>query len=155
MFRGVTFYQYFFELPSIFEDRRLRVSLGSRAWSLARPVRGMNGTGLRPKWKDNPRLPQLVGKQSTDDLHTPCYVRHAYRWATGCAYAAAAHGRGKEETNSIQQLAKRTTGGCSSRDLSLRPFWLNPIICVDWPLLLMGGRKAFCCALNTSPSNTS
>eukprot|EP00913_Durusdinium_trenchii_P002006 g1854.t1 len=43
---------------------------------------GMNGTGLRPKWKDNPRLPQLVGKQSTDDLHTPCYVRHAYRHGT-------------------------------------------------------------------------
>ncbi|CAK9014731.1 unnamed protein product [Durusdinium trenchii] len=42
----------------------------------------MNGTGLRPKWKDNPRLPQLVGKQSTDDLHTPCYVRHAYRHGT-------------------------------------------------------------------------
>lgn len=43
---------------------------------------GMSGTGLRPKWKDNPRLPQLVGKQSTDDLHTPCYVRHAYRHGT-------------------------------------------------------------------------
>lgn len=38
-----------------------------------------------PKWKDNPRLPQLVGKQSTDDLHTPCYVRHAYRRGEGCA----------------------------------------------------------------------
>lgn len=43
---------------------------------------GMSGTGLRPRWKDNPRLPALVGKQSTDDLHTPCYVRHAYRVGT-------------------------------------------------------------------------
>ncbi|CAJ1436061.1 unnamed protein product [Effrenium voratum] len=43
---------------------------------------GMSGTGLRPRWKDNPRLPALVGKQSTDDLHTPCYVRHAYRYGT-------------------------------------------------------------------------
>ncbi|OLP98950.1 N-lysine methyltransferase SETD6 [Symbiodinium microadriaticum] len=43
---------------------------------------GMNGTGLRPRWKDNPRLPQLVGKPATDDLHTPCFVRHAYRHGT-------------------------------------------------------------------------
>eukprot|EP00435_Cladocopium_sp_Y103_P042408 s622_g11.t1 len=40
------------------------------------------GPDLGPRWKDNPRLPALVGKQSTDDLHTPCYVRHAYRVGT-------------------------------------------------------------------------
>ena len=43
---------------------------------------GMSGMGLRTKWKENPRLPALVGKMSTDDLHTPCYVRHAYRHGT-------------------------------------------------------------------------
>lgn len=46
-----------------------------------------------PKWKDNPRLPQLVGKQSTDDLHTPCYVRHAYRRGEGCAQTCRSNPR--------------------------------------------------------------
>ncbi|CAE8647982.1 unnamed protein product, partial [Polarella glacialis] len=43
---------------------------------------GMYGTGLRPRYDGNSRLPHLVGKPVTDDLKTPAYVRQAYRNST-------------------------------------------------------------------------
>jgi len=43
---------------------------------------GISGTGLRPRWEGNSRLPALVGKPIADDLKTPAYVRSAYRHGT-------------------------------------------------------------------------
>jgi len=43
---------------------------------------GISGTGLRPRWEGNSRLPALVGKPLADDLKTPAYVRSAYRHGT-------------------------------------------------------------------------